>query len=166
MYTETISAFRFRLYWPFVVSALQDAGGCAISLQNNLELHLGCHTCWLSYFTLVCLWCGRTVLRAGGRSVYGHVITKFSRMGRLLHFLNPGAPLARFARKSSVISFPRNFVCVQSLFLYIWKDNPTTLKSQLIFPIASGRDTRRFWVICIHLFVFFDIYIVRCSELN
>ena len=32
------------------VSALQDAGGYAISSQNNLELHLGCHTCWLSYF--------------------------------------------------------------------------------------------------------------------
>ena len=29
----------------FVVSALQDAGGYAISRQNNLELHLGCHTC-------------------------------------------------------------------------------------------------------------------------
>ena len=58
-----------------VVSALQDAGGYAISRQNNLELHLGYHTCRMSYFTLVCLWCGRTV----GRSVYGHVITKFSR---------------------------------------------------------------------------------------
>ena len=22
---------------------------------------MGCHTCWLSHFTLVCLWCGRTV---------------------------------------------------------------------------------------------------------
>ena len=41
--TETISASIFV----FVdsVSALQDAGSCAISLQNNLELHLGCHTC-------------------------------------------------------------------------------------------------------------------------
>ena len=29
-------------------SALQEAGGYAISHQNNLELHLGCHTCWLS----------------------------------------------------------------------------------------------------------------------
>ena len=65
-----------------VVSALQDSGGYAISRQNNLELHLGCHTCWLSYFTLVCLWCGRMVSRAVGRSVYGHVITKFSEMGR------------------------------------------------------------------------------------
>ena len=46
------------------VSALQDAGGYVISRQNNLELHLGCHTCWLNYFTLVCLWCGRT---AGGQ---------------------------------------------------------------------------------------------------
>ena len=31
----------------FVVSALQDAGGSAISRQNNLELHLGCHTDWV-----------------------------------------------------------------------------------------------------------------------
>ena len=75
-----------------VVSTLQDAGGYAISLQNNLQLHLGCHTYWLSYFTLVCLWCGRTVGRAG-RWTYSHVITKVSRMSRLLHFLTHGAPL-------------------------------------------------------------------------
>ena len=31
--------------------------------------------------------------RSGGRSVYGHVITKFSRMGSLPHFLIHGAPL-------------------------------------------------------------------------
>ena len=31
-------------------SVLQDAGGYVISRQNNLELHLGCHTCWLSYY--------------------------------------------------------------------------------------------------------------------
>ena len=92
----------------FVVSALQDAGGYAISRQNNLELHLGYHTCWLSYFTLVCLRWERTVSRAGGRAVYGHVITKFSRMGRLLHFLTHGAPLARFARESSAIIASRD----------------------------------------------------------
>ena len=28
---------------------------------------MGCHTCWLNYFTLVCLWCGRTVGWAVGR---------------------------------------------------------------------------------------------------
>ena len=33
-----------------VVSALQDAGGYAISSQSSLELHLGCHTSWLSFF--------------------------------------------------------------------------------------------------------------------
>ena len=42
----------------------------------------------------------RTDGRSGGRSVYGHVITKFSRMDRLLHFLTHGAPLAHFARES------------------------------------------------------------------
>ena len=41
--------------------------------------------------------------RSGGRSVYGHVITKFSRMGRLLHFFTHGAALARFARESSAM---------------------------------------------------------------
>ena len=36
--------------------------------------------------------------------MYGHVIIKFSRMVRLLHFLTHGAPLARFARESSAIN--------------------------------------------------------------
>ena len=91
--TETISLFIDSL----VVSALQDAGGYAISRQNDLELHLGYHTCWLSYFTLVCLWCGRTVSQAGGR----FTVTWWPNflMGRLLHFPTHGAPLARFARE-------------------------------------------------------------------
>ena len=37
----------------------------------------------------------------------GHLITNFSRMGRLLHFLFHGALLARFARKSSAKSNER-----------------------------------------------------------
>ena len=49
-----------------VVSASQDAGGYATSRQNNLELHLGCDTCWLSCSTLVCLWCWRTGRRSVG----------------------------------------------------------------------------------------------------
>ena len=80
-----ISVFCFFLYRALVVSALQDAGGYAISHQNNLELQLGCHTCWLSYFNLVYLWCGRTV--SCRQSVCGQVITKFSGMGR---FTYPG----------------------------------------------------------------------------
>ena len=35
----------------------------------------------------------RTDGRAGGRSVYGHVITKISRMGSLPHFSTHDAPL-------------------------------------------------------------------------
>ena len=85
---ETACSLIFVFIDSLVVSASQDAGGYAISRQNNLELHLGCHTCWLSYFTLVCLWHGRTVGRA-----YGHVITRISRMGRLPNFLTHGAPL-------------------------------------------------------------------------
>ena len=65
MDTATISAFVF--IDSLVVSASQDAGSYATSRQNNLELHLGFHTCWLSYFTLVCLWCGRMVGRSVGR---------------------------------------------------------------------------------------------------
>ena len=45
MDTETISAFVFIFVDSFVVCALQDLGGYAISCQNNLELHLGCQTC-------------------------------------------------------------------------------------------------------------------------
>ena len=39
------------------------------------------------------------VLRTDSRSVYGHVITKFSRMGRLRHFLSYGAPPTRGASR-------------------------------------------------------------------
>ena len=114
--------------YSLVVSASQDAGGCAISRQSNPELHLGCHTCWLSYFTLVCLWCGRSV----GRSVacsrrsdngercevkrstkkikareeaYGHVITKISRMGRLPNFLTHSA-LLRVRGAPLLVDYP------------------------------------------------------------
>ena len=84
----------------FVVFALQDAGGYAISRQNNLELHLGYH--WpLDWVILHWYACGADDGLSGGRSVYGHV--KFSQMGRLLHFLTHGAPLARLAREDSAI---------------------------------------------------------------
>ena len=52
----------------FVVSALQDAGGYAISRQNNLEFSFGSPYLLIELFTLVCLWCERTVSRAGGRA--------------------------------------------------------------------------------------------------
>ena len=91
MNTETISVFVF--IDSLFVSASQDVGGYAISHQNNLELHLGCHTCGMSYFTLVYLWCRWTVGQWAGGPVYGHMITKFSRIGSLPHFLTHGALL-------------------------------------------------------------------------
>ena len=59
-------------------SLSKSPGGHPISFRINVELHLGCHTYWLSYFILACLWCGRT----GGRLLgwtYRHVTTKFLR---------------------------------------------------------------------------------------
>ena len=120
--TEQFSLSVFVFIDCFVVSALQDAGGCAISRQNNLELHLGCHTCWSSYFTLVYLWCRWTVSRV----VYGHVITKFSRMVRLLHFLTHGALLARFARES--------FASTQTLASQLNRSTPLVSTPLLITP--------------------------------
>ena len=95
--------FRFSVFVfidSLVVSASQDADGYAISRQNNLEFHLGCHTCWLSHFTLVCLWCGRTV---SGSS--GHVITKISRMGRLPNVLTHGAPICALRARGAPLIF-------------------------------------------------------------
>ena len=62
--TETISAFRFRLYWLFSCLCFTRRGWPCNSRHNNLKLLLGCHTCWLSYFISVCLWCGRTGVRS------------------------------------------------------------------------------------------------------
>ena len=69
--SKKISAFRFRLFIDSLdVSALQDAGGYAISRQNYLELHLGCHTCRLSNFQIgyACGADGRAGGLAGVRS--------------------------------------------------------------------------------------------------
>ena len=42
---KQFSLFVFVFIDSLVVSALQDSAAYAISRQNNLELHLGCHTC-------------------------------------------------------------------------------------------------------------------------
>ena len=67
---------------------------------------------WVILHWYACV-CGQTVFRTGGRSVYGHVITNFSRKGRSLHFLTYGAPLASFARESSAINWSNN--CLKEL---------------------------------------------------
>ena len=90
----TLKTTRIQKQFPLsvFVFASQDEGGYAFSRQNNLELHLGSNTCWVSYFTFVCLWCRWT---ADGGRAYGQVITKISRMGRLPHFPRYGTTLAR-----------------------------------------------------------------------
>ena len=60
--------------------------------QNNLDT-FGLPYLLIELLALVCLWCGRTV----SRSLYGHVITKFSGIGRLT---NPWCSSGvRFARE-------------------------------------------------------------------
>ena len=56
---------------------------------------------WVAIAVDELLYIGIPVVRTDGQSVYGHVITKFSLMGRLLHFLTHVAPPAHFARESS-----------------------------------------------------------------
>ena len=88
----------------FVVSAYKmPVAIYAISCQNNLELHLGYHTCWLSYFTLVYLWCGQTVGRAVCRCTVKWLPNFLGWVDYLIFFTH-GALLARFARESSALS--------------------------------------------------------------
>ena len=95
MDTETISAFRFRLYWLFSCLCLTRRGGYAISHQNNLELHLGCHTCWLSYLHWY-------AFSADGRSLGRSTVTLLPNFLGWIDFLTHAAPLrALHARESS-----------------------------------------------------------------
>ena len=64
--TETISAFRFRLYWLFSCLCFTRRGWLCDFRQKNLKLPYLCVD-WV-IFTLVCLWWGRMVGRGGVRS--------------------------------------------------------------------------------------------------
>ena len=81
-------------------------GGHEISFQIKPWVAFG-----LPYLLIELFYIGMPVVRTDGwrRSVYGHVITKFSRMGRLPHFLSYGAPPTRgakhCARSTQLISF-------------------------------------------------------------
>ena len=70
----------------------KSPGGQAISFQIQLWVAFG-----LPYPLIELFYIGmplvRTDGRAGRRSEYGHVITKFSWMGSLSHFFTHGAPL-------------------------------------------------------------------------
>ena len=76
----------------FVVSALEGAGGYAISRQNNLELHLGCHSCTHVKCVILHWYAWGADERSVARAVYGYVITKF--LG-WIDFLSYGVPPTR-----------------------------------------------------------------------
>ena len=117
----------------------------AKTTSSCIWVAIGCHTCRLSYFTLFCLWCGRVVERAGGRA-YGHVIAKFSRMGRLPHFLTHGALLREL--RYNQLSFLGEF---RKFVPYCWR-----------FRIEAGSSTFFAFVILLlkSLRSFFFIYIL------
>ena len=94
--TESISAFRFRLYWLFCCLCFTRRRWLCDFPPKYPRVAFG-----LPYLLIELFYIAMPVVRTDGLSVYGHVITKFSRMGTLLHFLTHGAPLARFARESS-----------------------------------------------------------------
>ena len=70
----------------------KSPGGHAISFQIKPWVAFG-----LPYLLIELFYIGMSVVRTDsrtvGRSVHGHVITKFSRMGSLPHFHTHGAPL-------------------------------------------------------------------------
>ena len=74
----------------------KSPGGHVISFQIKPGVAFG-----LPYLLIELFYIGMSVVRRDGRSlarsVYGHVITKLSRMGRLPHFLRYGAPPTRGA---------------------------------------------------------------------
>ena len=56
---------------------------------------------------------------AGGQSVYGHVITKFSWMGSLPDFLTHGAPPRRASRAiAPLLFYSLNFIGVKGLAIF------------------------------------------------
>ena len=91
--SSSFSAITAKKNTTLLLSFLPESrGGHANSFQIKPWVAFG-----LPYLLIELFYIGMPVVRtdgrAGGRSVYGHVITKFSRMGSLPHFVTHGAPL-------------------------------------------------------------------------
>ena len=91
-------------------SALQDAVAMRFPAKSEPRVAFG-----LPYLLIELFKIGIPVVRMDGRA-HGHVITKFSRMGRLPHFLTHGAPLLALRARA-----PLKYSFLKSL-LYISPD--------------------------------------------
>ena len=69
--------FPFCRCWLFNCLCFIRRGWPCNFRQKSLELHLGWRTCWLSYFTLLHLWCGQTGGRSDERSRDYKTLPKF-----------------------------------------------------------------------------------------
>ena len=96
----------------FLFFLCKSLGGNTISRQKRLELSV------VLYLLIELFYIGMPVVRTDGR-VYGHVITKISRLGRLPNFLIPGAPLRikKWTYRFEVIWSCFVFCCLN---LHIW----------------------------------------------
>ena len=96
----------------FLFFLSKSLGGNTISRQKRLELSV------VLYLLIELFYIGMPVVRTDGR-VYGHVITKISRLGRLPNFLIPGAPLRikKWTYRFEVIWSCFVFCCLN---LHIW----------------------------------------------
>ena len=90
MDTETISAFRVVFIDSLAASVLQDRVAMRFPAKiTSSYIWVAIPVGWVILHWCACGADGRSL----GQSVYSHVITKFSRVGRLPHFLKHGAPL-------------------------------------------------------------------------
>ena len=95
------------------------------------EITSGC--IWVAIpvdWVILCLWCGRTV----GRSVYGHLITKFSRMDRFSWLW--GSAHASRARGASLLMGASLLALAKSIYyrLNTQEDNSSEETQQALQP--------------------------------
>ena len=81
--TETISAFRFRLYRLFSLPHKTR-----VAMRFPSKITFSCHTCML----IELFYIGMSVVRTDGRA-FGHLTTKIYRMHRLPNNITLGTPL-------------------------------------------------------------------------
>ena len=126
----------------------------AKTTSSCIWVAIGCHTCRLSYFTLVCLWCGRVVERAGGRTVTW--LPNF--LGWVDYFIF--LPMVLCCESSAIINF--HFIGEFKKFVpYCWRVRTEAGSSTFFaFVILLLKPLRSFFLIYFNylIFVFFILH--------